>query len=191
MECVSEREVGCVLTSFSFSVLVFLFFRFRFCVPSILDNPINQKILSTFMRRKKIRFEVANNGREAVEKWRTGGFHLILVSFARIVSWLTWRISDLAISGFARTTDGYPVARVGRYRSDERDSQDGAQCQYRNPAQHSASKRIANAAYSRSFNRFHDTPTAPRLTLPRLRHHRRAHSLGVQLGSCGGASGGM
>jgi osomolarity two-component system response regulator SSK1 len=45
------------------------------------DNPINQTILSTFMKKKKIKFNVANNGEEAVEKWRTGGFHLILVSF--------------------------------------------------------------------------------------------------------------
>ncbi|KAJ8523469.1 hypothetical protein ONZ45_g101 [Pleurotus djamor] len=43
------------------------------------DNPINQTILSTFMKRKKITYEVAKNGLEAVEKWRTGGFHLILM----------------------------------------------------------------------------------------------------------------
>lgn len=44
-----------------------------------LDNAINQTILSTFMRRNKIKYEVAWNGREAVEKWRNGNFHLILV----------------------------------------------------------------------------------------------------------------
>ncbi|KZT20652.1 hypothetical protein NEOLEDRAFT_1140490 [Neolentinus lepideus HHB14362 ss-1] len=43
------------------------------------DNPINQTILSTFMRKKKIKYDVAKNGEEAVEKWRTGGFHLILM----------------------------------------------------------------------------------------------------------------
>ncbi|KAF9449551.1 hypothetical protein P691DRAFT_774601 [Macrolepiota fuliginosa MF-IS2] len=43
------------------------------------DNPINQTILSTFMKRKKIRYDIANNGMEAVEKWKTGGFHLILM----------------------------------------------------------------------------------------------------------------
>ena len=32
------------------------------------------------MKRKKIKYESANNGQEAVEKWKTGGFHLILVS---------------------------------------------------------------------------------------------------------------
>lgn len=43
------------------------------------DNPINQTILSTFMRKKKIKYDVAKNGEEAVEKWRSGGFHLILM----------------------------------------------------------------------------------------------------------------
>lgn len=44
-----------------------------------IDNPINQTILSAFMRKKGIRYEVACNGEEAVNKWKTGGFHLILV----------------------------------------------------------------------------------------------------------------
>ncbi|KAF8710555.1 cheY-homologous receiver domain, partial [Rhizoctonia solani] len=43
------------------------------------DNPINQNILSTFIRRKKIKYEVANNGLQAVEKWKTGRFHLIFM----------------------------------------------------------------------------------------------------------------
>ncbi|TFK74359.1 hypothetical protein BDN72DRAFT_833269 [Pluteus cervinus] len=43
------------------------------------DNPINQTLLSTFMTRKRIRFDQARNGQEAVEKWRTGEFHLILM----------------------------------------------------------------------------------------------------------------
>ncbi|KAG8218304.1 hypothetical protein J3R82DRAFT_3918 [Butyriboletus roseoflavus] len=43
------------------------------------DNPINQTILSTFMRKKKIKYDVAKNGEEAVQKWRSGGFHLILM----------------------------------------------------------------------------------------------------------------
>ena len=46
----------------------------------IPDNPINQTILSTFMRKKKINYDCASNGKEAVEKWQKGGFHLILVS---------------------------------------------------------------------------------------------------------------
>jgi osomolarity two-component system, response regulator SSK1 len=34
------------------------------------------------MRKKKIKYDVAKNGEEAVGKWRSGGFHLILVSGA-------------------------------------------------------------------------------------------------------------
>lgn len=49
-------------------------------VRTCADNPINQTILSTFMKKKKIKFDVAKNGEEAVAKWQTGGFHLILVS---------------------------------------------------------------------------------------------------------------
>ncbi|CAK9782285.1 unnamed protein product [Cutaneotrichosporon oleaginosum] len=43
------------------------------------DNPINQNILSMFFKRKKIKHQTAKDGQEAVEKWRTGGFHLILM----------------------------------------------------------------------------------------------------------------
>ncbi|EKM59422.1 uncharacterized protein PHACADRAFT_137157 [Phanerochaete carnosa HHB-10118-sp] len=43
------------------------------------DNPINQTILTTFMKKKKIKHDVAKNGEEAVQKWRSGIFHLILM----------------------------------------------------------------------------------------------------------------
>lgn len=43
------------------------------------DNPINQNILAMFLRKKKIKYQSAKDGLEAVEKWRTGGFHLILM----------------------------------------------------------------------------------------------------------------
>ncbi|KAG9015980.1 ssk1 response regulator receiver [Tulasnella sp. 427] len=43
------------------------------------DNPINQTILSTFMKRKKINYGTAKNGQEAVDKWRAGNYHLILM----------------------------------------------------------------------------------------------------------------
>lgn len=43
------------------------------------DNPINVKILSTFLRQRKIKFGVARDGREAVKEWQTGGYHLILM----------------------------------------------------------------------------------------------------------------
>ena len=43
------------------------------------DNVINQRILATFLQRKHIAYEMASDGREAVEKWRRGDFHLILM----------------------------------------------------------------------------------------------------------------
>lgn len=39
-----------------------------------------------FLRKKKINHQTAKDGLEAVEKWRTGAFHLILVSASRWMS---------------------------------------------------------------------------------------------------------
>ncbi|KAI8062217.1 hypothetical protein BC940DRAFT_309073 [Gongronella butleri] len=43
------------------------------------DNMINQAILSTWMKKHKIQYEVASDGKQAVEKWQNGSFHLILM----------------------------------------------------------------------------------------------------------------
>jgi osomolarity two-component system, response regulator SSK1 len=43
------------------------------------DNVINLKLLEAFMKRLKVRWKTAMNGKEAVAKWRTGGFHLVLM----------------------------------------------------------------------------------------------------------------
>jgi osomolarity two-component system response regulator SSK1 len=43
------------------------------------DNIINLKLLEAFMKRLKVRWQTAMNGKEAVTKWRTGGFHLVLM----------------------------------------------------------------------------------------------------------------
>jgi osomolarity two-component system response regulator SSK1 len=43
------------------------------------DNIINLRVLGAFMQRLKVRWQRAMNGREAVDKWRTGGFHLVLM----------------------------------------------------------------------------------------------------------------
>jgi osomolarity two-component system, response regulator SSK1 len=43
------------------------------------DNMINMKLLEQFVRRLKVHWATAVNGREAVEKWRQGGFHLVLM----------------------------------------------------------------------------------------------------------------
>jgi osomolarity two-component system, response regulator SSK1 len=43
------------------------------------DNIINLRLLEAFIKRLKVRWQTAMNGREAVTKWRTGGFHLVLM----------------------------------------------------------------------------------------------------------------
>lgn len=43
------------------------------------DNVINLRLLEQFMRKLKVRWKTAMNGREAVNTWRTGGFHLVLM----------------------------------------------------------------------------------------------------------------
>lgn len=43
------------------------------------DNVINQRILSTFLRKRQIKYDIAKDGREAIEKWSQGDFHLILM----------------------------------------------------------------------------------------------------------------
>lgn len=44
-----------------------------------IDNRINQVILSTFLERKGMQYDLATNGEEAVEMWKNGDFQLILV----------------------------------------------------------------------------------------------------------------
>lgn len=43
------------------------------------DNPINLKLLEAFVKKLKVRWSTAMNGRDAVKKWRSGGFHLVLM----------------------------------------------------------------------------------------------------------------
>ena len=43
------------------------------------DNVINLKLLEAFMKKLKVRWKSAMNGKEAVSMWRTGGFHLVLM----------------------------------------------------------------------------------------------------------------
>lgn len=43
------------------------------------DNVINLRLLEAFMKRLKVRWKSAMNGREAVDMWRKGGYHLVLM----------------------------------------------------------------------------------------------------------------
>ena len=69
------------------------------------------------MKKKKIKYDVAKNGEEAVSKWRSGGFHLILVG-VHIVSGSHPCLTSLG-------ADGHPDARHGRYTGDKRDQEAG------------------------------------------------------------------
>jgi osomolarity two-component system response regulator SSK1 len=43
------------------------------------DNMINLRLLEAMVKRLKIRWSSAVNGKQAVDKWREGGFHLVLM----------------------------------------------------------------------------------------------------------------
>ena len=56
----------------------------------LIDNSIQRTILSTFMKNKHIAYGIAENGQEAVERWSTGNYHLVLVCAPpRLISPLT------------------------------------------------------------------------------------------------------
>lgn len=61
------------------SSFVLLHTHYRSYSAFFLDNPINQTILSMFMKKKGIKYAVAKDGEEAVQKWKAGDFHLVLV----------------------------------------------------------------------------------------------------------------
>ncbi|KAJ3022553.1 ssk1 response regulator receiver [Thoreauomyces humboldtii] len=59
------------------SVSALLFSRIKVLIAE--DNPINQTILRTFLRKRGISATVAANGQEAVQKFQQGVFHIILM----------------------------------------------------------------------------------------------------------------
>lgn len=67
-----------------------------------------------FLRKKKIKNSSAKDGAEAVEKWRTGGFHLILVGY-NLVSLICAILIESLV-------DGHPIARHGWHSCHKRDS---------------------------------------------------------------------
>ena len=62
------------------------------------------------MRKKKIKYDVAKNGEEAVQKWRSGGFHLILVSLncSQVL-----QFSDEAADGHSNACHGWNPGNKG------------------------------------------------------------------------------
>lgn len=51
----------------------------RIRVLIVEDNKVNIRILLMFMRQRNISYATALNGQEAVDCWREGGFHLVLM----------------------------------------------------------------------------------------------------------------
>ncbi|KAK1758327.1 hypothetical protein QBC47DRAFT_374311 [Echria macrotheca] len=51
----------------------------RINVLIVEDNIINLRLLEAFIKRLKVRWETAMDGQDAVNKWRKGGFHLVLM----------------------------------------------------------------------------------------------------------------
>jgi osomolarity two-component system response regulator SSK1 len=69
----------------------------------VSDNPINQTIFSTFMKKKRIKYDVAKNGEEAVQKWRTGRFHFILVRCYLLLG------ANISLKNYAQMDISMPV----------------------------------------------------------------------------------
>ncbi|KAK4177562.1 response regulator mcs4 [Triangularia setosa] len=91
------------------------------------DNIINLRLLEAFVKRLKVRWQTAMNGREAVTKWRKGGFHLVLMDIQLpIMSGLeaTREIRRLervnSIGAFSSMPTGAISRRGGGNRNDEK-----------------------------------------------------------------------
>lgn len=67
------------------------------------DNSINLRILEGLMKRLKVRWQTAMNGQIAVDKWRVGGFHLVLMDIQMPV-----------MNGLAATKEIRRLERVNR-----------------------------------------------------------------------------
>lgn len=91
------------------------------------DNPINLRLLEVFVKRLKVRWQTAVNGREAVDKWRQGGFHLVLMDIQLpVMSGLeaTREIRRLervnSIGVFSSSADSAPEDVVGEPSEDDK-----------------------------------------------------------------------
>ncbi|GAA5889520.1 hypothetical protein JCM8208_001049 [Rhodotorula glutinis] len=96
------------------------------------DNPINQTILSMFMKKKGISYKVAKDGEQAVQMWKKGNFHLVLMDIQlpvkdgieatreirelerqnNIGTFITTPTSDMA-SPMSSTSSGNPFSAPG------------------------------------------------------------------------------
>lgn len=81
-----------------------------------------------FLKKKRIQHQSAKDGLEAVEKWKTGNFHLILVSHT---------CSSAGSGSTDAEVDGHSAAEDGWKGSHQTHSRDGAAEERRHPASNS------------------------------------------------------
>ena len=80
------------------------------------DNIVNQRILEAFMHKRKIFCATAKDGREAVEKWKQGRFHLVLVimKYSLISNSIQMDIQLPVLSGIEATREIRRLERLNR-----------------------------------------------------------------------------
>ncbi|KAJ3915933.1 hypothetical protein F5877DRAFT_47627 [Lentinula edodes] len=105
-------------------------------IVDVTDNPINRTILSTFMKKNKIKYDVASNGKEAVEKWKTGEFHLILMDIQMPVmdgidATRAIRNIERVNSGYIQPSPSVELEELFSALSDDTDSRTSAASPYR------------------------------------------------------------
>ncbi|KAJ9619800.1 Two-component response regulator SSK1p [Taxawa tesnikishii (nom. ined.)] len=113
------------------------------------DNLINLRLLEAFMKRLKVRWSTAMNGQIAVNKWRAGGFHLVLMDIQLpIMSGLeaTKEIRRLervnGIGVFSSSTPASPEAKNGASESlNGAIGEDGADGEQANGEESAAEKK--------------------------------------------------
>ncbi|KAJ7229104.1 hypothetical protein GGX14DRAFT_416699 [Mycena pura] len=82
------------------------------------DNVVNQMQLAGFMRKKKLKFQLAKNGLEAIEKWKHGNFDLILMDIQMPVMGGIEATKEIRRLEKLNAQEGYPPSSPSGAQSD-------------------------------------------------------------------------